>query len=434
MSVGWSSLLSMPPPDDHLTALIDVLSTSPTSYHAAAAVSGRLQQAGYVEMDEAAEWLAPARRGYVCRDGAVVAWRQPAQWGPRTRVRVLAAHTDSPALKLKPGGSFAREGFQLADVEVYGGPILHTWFDRDLAVAGRLVDSSGQVHLVQTPAFMRVPALAIHLDRAVNTSLEIDAQRDLTAMFGLALAADTGSSWEAHVAGLAGLEVEDVAGHDLFLVPLQPPALMGLEQELLAAYRLDNLLSVHSTLTGLLNARSTDDVQVLALFDHEEVGSATPSGASGPFLAGTLRRLSHAQQFGVDAHLAWLARGCVLSADVTHGVHPNRSDRHDPVVRPRLNGGPVLKWSAQMRYATDAASMADWTRACAAAEVEHQVFVNNNSVPGGSSLGPLLATRLGMRTVDAGVAVLGMHSAREVCGVRDPESLAKVASAFLEGS
>lgn len=419
-------------PDGHLSSLIDFITAAPTSYHAVATMAGLLEAAGHQEVDERQPWSEVPERGLVRRDGALIAWRQPSSWPAGVGLRVLAAHTDSPALKLKPRGTFARAGFRLADVEVYGRPILHTWFDRDLAVAGRLVTRDGGVKLVRTEAFLRVPTIAVHLDDTPNTSLAIDSQRDLTPLFTLAEEAAAPGQLEAHLAGLAGLDPQEVVGHDLFLVPVEPPALIGAAREFLASYRMDNLLSTHSGLAGLLAAEPTDQVQVFVAFDHEEIGSGTSSGAAGPFLVDTLRRLSLAQGLTEDAHLAWLRRGCALSADVTHGVHPNRPDRHDPVIQPTLNGGPVLKWSAPMRYTTDGVATAEWARACAAAGVTDQVFVNNNTVVGGASLGPLLATRLGIRSVDGGVAVLSMHSARELCGAHDPARFTRLVSAFLE--
>lgn len=426
---GTATLWGMP--DDHLDRLIDFLAASPTQYHAVARIVDDLAAGGHRELDPAQPWDADEvpQAGLVRRDGAVIAWRQPERWTPQTGLRILAAHTDSPALKLKPGAAFSRAGFRLAEVEVYGGPILHTWFDRDLAIAGRLIDRSGGTHLVRSQPLLRVPQLAIHLDNTVNTKLEIDNQRDLNPIVGLG-DAYAGGELEAHIAALAGLPADEVAAHDLVLVPGEAPALLGLDHEFLASYRLDNLLSAHSCLAGHLSAAQSQHVQVYVAFDHEEIGSHTPTGASGPLLVHTLRRLSLAQGFNEDAHLAWLARGLALSADVAHGVHPNRADRHDPVIQPQLNGGPVLKWSAPMRYTTEAPGWAAWRRACEAAGLTDQVFVNNNTVRGGSSLGPLLATRLGISSVDAGIAVLGMHSARELCGAADPAAFAQVSAAF----
>lgn len=418
----------------HVKSFMEFIEASPTSFHATHAIALRLSAAGFTELTESAAWDQIPLNGFVRRDGALIAWRQPDIWTPSTALRIVASHTDSPALKLKPRGMGTRMGFRLAETEIYGGPIVPTWFDRDLAVAGRIIDIQGDVHLVTTPGFARVSTLAVHLDRELGRDLRVDAQRDLNAIVCLD---QSGSSvCEDELAALlaeqAGLAVGQIVAAELFLVPAEPPALIGLRGELLASYRLDNLASVFTTMSGLLESTTTQDVQVMAAFDHEEIGSGTPSGASGPFLAQLLRRLSLANGYGEDDHLAWLARGIALSADVAHGVHPNRPDRHDPLVQPVLGGGPVLKWSAPMRYATDAVSMAAWSRACAAADSDHQVFVNNGNIPGGTSLGPLLATRLGIHTVDAGVAVLSMHSARELCAVADIERFTRLSTGFLE--
>lgn len=418
-------------PSDHLRNLIGFIEASPTSYHAAAAMATTLTAAGFTEVNEQSPWSQVPQTGFTRRDGALLAWRQPAVWNSATGLKIVAAHTDSPALKVKPGSEYSRAGARMLETEVYGGPILHTWFDRDLAVAGRLVNTAGQVQLVRTPGRLRVPTLAVHLDRSVNTELAIDAQRDLNALTGLV---HPDVDYDELLSGLAeqcGWQAADVAGYDLFCVPAEPPALLGLRNELLASYRLDNLASTHSCLAGLLAATATDQVQIFVAFDHEEIGSITPSGASGSLLADVLRRLSAAHGLSSDQHLAWLARAIALSADVTHGLHPARTDRYDPIVWPVLNGGPVLKWSAPMRYTTDATTMAAWQRACTNAGVEHQVFVNNNNVRGGSTIGPLMASRLGVRTVDAGIAVLSMHSARELCGADDPQRFTKVVTEFL---
>lgn len=417
-------------PANHAADLMQFLDASPTSYHAVAVTTARLAAAGYSAVAETEPWDELPALGFTTRDGALVAWRLPVRWGSGTGLRLFAAHTDSPALKLKPNGAHERRSSRMANVEVYGAPILATWFDRDLAVAGRLVDLHGGIHLVCSGALARVPSLAIHLDRSQNSQFIIDPQRDLVALVGLASEPDLTS----HLADLTGLDPGQVAGHDLFLVSNEPAALIGTGGELLASARQDNLLSVHAGLSAFLAGEATADVQLLVVHDHEEVGSQTASGASGPFAAHLLRRLSAAQGLSIDAHHAWLNRGWCLSADVTHAVHPNRPERHDPTTWPALGGGPVLKWSAAMRYGTDATTMACWTRACRAVGVEGQVFVNNNAVPGGSSLGPLAATRLGVRTVDAGVAVLGMHSIRELSAIADQIGFTAVTGAFLAGA
>ena len=430
-AVGESPNLADMPDIDQLTSdLQEFLDTSPTAYHAVDGLANRLLAAGARELVIDEPWPDAPRLGFVRRGGALHAWRLPQAWSRSTGLRVFAAHSDSPALACKPRGDYARSGQLMIDVEVYGAPMLHTWFDRDLAVAGRLVDLTGRCHLVRTYALALVPGLAIHLGRDANNDFQIDRQRDLMATWGLGY---DGNLLEFVAAGV-GLGFDRVAGQDLLLVSAEPSARLGAHGELLVAARLDDLLGVHAGLTAFLAAPVTQDVQILAIHDHEEVGSQTAAGASGPLAGQVLRRLSAAAGLPPDAHLAWLNRGWQLSADVTHGLHPNQPERHDPIVQPRLGGGPVLKWSAAARYGTDAETMAIWRRACQAAEITDQVFVNNNSVPGGASLGPLAATRLGVRTVDAGVPILGMHSIREQCAPADQAAFIAVGTAFLAGA
>ncbi len=420
----------MPFDQDLIADLMQFLDASPTPSHAVAQAVDRLVAGGFTELDLEKPWGAAPEAGVVRRDGALLAWRAPTDWTPTTGLRIMAAHSDSPTLMVKPRGGYLRSGFQQANVEVYGGPLLATWFDRDLAVAGRLVDLDGGVHLVRTDALARVSTLAPHLDRSAALGAEIEPQRDLMVSWGLGDEIDL----VGYVASQIELAADEVAGFELALVPSEPAARLGTQGELLASWRMDNLLSVHAGVHALLAAEATDDAQLLVVHDHEEVGSQTATGASGPITADLLRRLSVAHGYGDDEHRAWLARGWQLSADVTHGVHPNRPDRHDPIVWPFLGGGPVLKWSAKARYGTDAMTMAVWTRACRAAGAADQVFVNNNSVPGGSSLGPLAATRLGVRTVDVGTPIIGMHSIRELCAPSDQVGLTQVAREFLMGA
>jgi len=418
----------MPDPADHITDLADFITASPSSYHAAAEVARRLDAAGFSRLDEAAEW-DPDGRHYVVRDGAVVAWVKPPASGPTTPFRVLGAHTDSPGFKLKPHPTIAAHGWLQAGVEVYGGPLLNSWLDRELELAGRLVDRDGREHLARTGPFLRIPQLAIHLDRSVNDKgVLLDPQRHTAPVFGVGAQGDI----VARLTEDAGLRAEDVAGYDVLTADTQPPRRFGLDDSLFAAGRMDNLVSVHAGVVALLEA--PDDaghVSVLAAFDHEELGSESRSGASGPFLDDVLTRLSG----GTAAELrrAYAGSWC-LSADTGHGIHPNYPERHDPVNHPTLGGGPLLKINAKQRYATDAHGAALWARACAAAGVPWQEFVSNNAVPCGSTIGPLTATRLGIRTVDVGVPLLSMHSARELAHVDDVAALAAATGAFFAGA
>ena len=416
----------------HTDDLATFVTASPSSYHAAAEVVRRLSEAGYVALDETADWseaVLPGARLVVVRDGSVIALALPETAGRGTPFRVLGAHTDSPGFKLKPKPSTVAFGWWQAGVEVYGGPLVASWFDRELEFAGRVVQRDGTVHLVRTGPFARIPHLAIHLDRAVNESFAPDKQRELQPIWGVGAPED--ADVVAHLAGLAGIGSADVAGYDVISVDSAAPARFGADRALFASARLDNLSSVHAGVTALLAAEPTDAIAVLAAFDHEEVGSETRSGAAGPFLADVLERVSSALGGDRSDLARAIAGSWCLSSDAGHAVHPNRSDRHDPVNRPLPGAGPLLKINANQRYTTDGTGAALWSRTCAAAEVPYQEFVSNNSVPCGSTIGPITAARLGIPTLDVGVPLLSMHSARELCHIDDPAYLAAAVKVFL---
>ncbi|WP_294563080.1 M18 family aminopeptidase [uncultured Arthrobacter sp.] len=417
----------------HINDLGAYVSASPSSFHAAAEGGRRLQAAGFVRLLE--EEVFPAEPGsyFVIRDGALIAWVLPADAGATTGFSILGAHTDSPSFKLKPKPTTGRYGWLQAGVEVYGGPLLNSWLDRELTLAGRIVTLDGREHLVDTGPLLRFPQLAIHLDRAVNDGLALDKQQHMFPVWGL------GDPREADLLGLAastaGIDPADIGGFDLVAADTQAPRVFGAEAAFFASGRLDNLTSVHAGLAGLLEAATGEEegrpIAVLAAFDHEEVGSASRSGASGPFLEDILLRISGALGANLEDRMRALAASFCISADAGHAVHPNYAERHDPANHPVLNGGPLLKINANQRYTTDAHGAAHWAVLCGEAGVPYQEFVSNNSVPCGSTIGPLTATRLGIRTVDVGTPLLSMHSAREMCGVEDPERLARVLSRFF---
>ena len=396
---------------------IDFLHTSPSAFHAAHNVAQALTAQGFSLIDATspapADPAAPG--GHVLVDGgAVIAWWVPKH--PRPRFRIVGSHTDSPGLMAKPQPDFQREGLRQVAVEVYGGPILQTWLDRDLRFAGRVVTDDGAQHLVDTGAVARVPNLAIHLYRADAPTVERQAHTPPVLGGDRPLMELVGES--------AGVDPQRIVSHELITADAQRGELLG---DLLAAGRLDNLSSVWASLEALLAAKDTaQDILVLAAFNHEEVGSASTTGAGGPLLERVLTRI--AREVGEPFDV--FAESFQVSADAAHAVHPNYPEKHDPTHRPRLNGGPVLKINANQRYASDAVTEAEWLRACRAAEVPSQTFVGNNSVPCGSTIGPISSTRMGIRTVDVGVPLLSMHSARELCGARDMEYFVRALTAF----
>lgn len=404
------------------------LTAAPTPYHTVAEGVRRLNAAGFTEQPEVGPWEDRPGGRYLVRDGTLLAWFVPEGAPPGTPMRIFAAHTDSPTLKVKPRPDTGSAGWRQVAVEVYGGALWNSWLDRDLGLAGRLALYDGSTVLVDVRRpLLRVPQLAIHLDRQVNQGLKLDAQEHLLPVWGLG--APAAGDLIGFLAKEAGVDPAEVAAHDLVVHELTPPARLGEHEELLAGPRLDNLASVHAGLCALLAA--ADDaagvIPVFAGFDHEEIGSASATGAAGPLLETVLTRLAG----GFDARGAAFAGSRCLSVDVTHAAHPNYLDHHDPNHRSVPNGGPALKVNANQRYATDAPGAAAWHRACRDSGTPTQVFVSRNTVPCGSTVGPILSTRLGIRTVDVGIPVLSMHSARELCGVRDSAHLAAAATAFL---
>lgn len=419
---------------DYVADLAAFIAASPSSYHAAAEAARRLDEAGFVRLEETDAWSAAEQRAYVVRDGAIIAWVAPEQAGPTTPFRILGAHTDSPGFKLKPKPTTGSHGWLQAGVEVYGGPLLNSWLDRELELAGRLVTADGREVLVRTGPFLRIPQLAIHLDRDANNGLTLDRQRHTQPVYGVGDRSQ--ADLLGHLAGLAGLSGDEVVGYDILTADTAAPARFGLDDALFAAGRMDNLTSVFAGLHALLGAAhepSADHVSVLAAFDHEELGSETRSGASGPFLDDILTRVGATLGATTSQRLQAYAASWCLSADAGHSVHPNFPEKHDPANQPVAGRGPLLKINANQRYATDAHGAALWARSCAAAGVPYQEFVSNNTVPCGSTIGPLTATRLGIRTVDVGVPLLSMHSARELAHVDDLHGLAAAVGAFFAG-
>ncbi|MFJ6380030.1 M18 family aminopeptidase [Kitasatospora sp. NPDC092039] len=422
----------------HTDDLIAFLGTSPSPYHAVASAAERLEKAGFRQVAETDAWDHAAGGRYLIRGGALIAWYLPEGAGPETPFRIVGTHTDSPNLRVKPVPDTGSEGWRQVAVEIYGGVPLNTWLDRDLGLSGRLALKDGTVRLVQLDEpLLRVPQLAIHLDRQVNEGMKLDKQRHLTPIWGLG-PVDEGSLI-SYVAQRAGLAAADVVGWDLMTHDVQPASYLGRDRELLAAPRLDNLLSVHAATAALAAVATADGaadlpyIPVLAAFDHEETGSESDTGAQSPLLGNVLDRTIHARGGTTEDRARALAGTVCLSSDMGHAVHPNYSERHEPGHHPMPNGGPILKVNVNNRYATDGVGRAVFAAACEKAGVPWQSFVSNNAMPCGTTIGPITAARLGIRTVDCGIAALSMHSARELCGAEDPYLLASALKAFLEG-
>ncbi len=419
----------MPPiADDPTAPLRAFLNASPSPWHAARSAAALLGGDGFVEVDERVPWSTVPDAGYVVRGAALVAWRRPPRRGALP-VRLVGAHTDSPNLRIKPHPDSGCVGWRQLGVEVYGGVLLNSWLDRDLGVAGRLVHADGRDTLVAvTEPVARVPQLAIHLDRDVNErGLVLDRQAHLSPVW----ATDHGMPFGQWIADCAG--TDKPAAWELCLFDVQSAAVLGADRSMLASGRLDNLASCWAATTALAAAEPDAHVAMIALFDHEEVGSASTTGASGPILETILDRLNGAAGGSRDDLHRTLAASSCVSTDNAHAVHPNYPERHDPAHALLVNHGPAVKLNVNQRYATSADTAVLFQRACDEAGVPHQVFVSRNNVPCGSTIGPLTATRLGIATVDVGVPQLSMHSARELCGADDPPWLAAALTTYLAG-
>lgn len=422
----------------HADDLLSFIRASPSPYHAVADAGRRLEKAGFRELRGTDDWTGTGGGCFVARGGALIAWYVPADAPAHTPFRIVGTHTDSPNLRIKPTPDTGSAGWRQIAVEVYGGVPLNTWLDRDLGISGRLAlrgpggTTASRLVRIDEP-LLRVPQLAIHLDRTVNEGLSLDPQRHVAPLW--ALGDPERGALTRRVAAAAEVHPGEVLGWDLMLHDVQPPGYLGAQEEFVVSSRLDNLVSVHAGVCALAAAATADGepdhIPVLAAFDHEEVGSASETGAQSPLLERVLGRAAAARGAGSEDWARALSGTFCVSADMAHAVHPNYAERHDPDHRPLPNHGPAVKVNANQRYATDSTGAAVFAAACERAGSPWQPFVSHNSMPCGTSIGPLTAARLGVPTVDVGVPGLSMHSARELCGAEDPGHLAAVLREFM---
>ena len=411
--------------------LLAFIDASPSPFHACANAAARLDAAGFTRVEEVDAWPATPGGRYLVRDGSLVAWSVPEGAEPGTPFRIVGAHTDSPNLRVKPRPDTGVAGARQLEVEVYGGALLNSWLDRDLGLSGRVALRSGELRLllVDRPV-LRVPQLAIHLDRDISVSgLLLNPQQHLQPIWGVG-AVDTGG-FARFLADEVAVDVADIRFWDVMTHDLQPSRIVGRDDELISAPRIDNLCSTWASVDALTRASATATIPVISLFDHEEIGSATNRGAGSSMLPTVLERISIGLgEDREDWHRALAGSVCV-SADGAHATHPNYPERHDPGHWIALNGGPVVKTNVNGRYASDARSAGAFLEACDRADVPVQHYSHRNDLPCGSTIGPITAARLGIPTVDVGAPQLAMHSARELMGADDPGHLANALTAFL---
>ncbi|HZY00966.1 MAG TPA: M18 family aminopeptidase [Dermatophilaceae bacterium] len=439
--------------DSEATGLCTFIDASPSPFHACDEAGQRLAAAGFSLLAETDAFPTERGRYYLIRGGSLIAWSSEAAGdlhSPATPFRVVGAHTDSPNLRIKPQPDLARAGWQLLGIEIYGGPLFNSWLDRDLGLSGRVAvrgDNGVQTRLVTiNEPVLRVAQLAVHLDRGANEGLALNPQQHLTPLWGISTEP---GDFRGYLAAAVGVDATDVLSWDVMTHDLQPSRRIGRDLDLIAAPRLDNLATSYagvralidvaevmsgggrSGATGISGAPSNPSIPVLVLFDHEEVGSQSERGAMSTLLPSVLERIViSAGGDRQDFHRA-LAGTVVASGDMAHATHPNYPEKHEPQHRIAINGGPVLKTNVKLRYATDSVGAAAFIMACGQAEVPVQQFVSRNDTPCGSTVGPMTAALVGATTVDFGAPMLSMHSARELCGAKDPAMYAGALAAFF---
>ncbi|MEZ5244228.1 MAG: M18 family aminopeptidase [Acidimicrobiales bacterium] len=403
--------------------LLGLLDESPTPFHAVATVARELTDAGFAEFTPGTP--IPVRgRCFTRRGGSLVAWVVDDAHRASSPVRVIGAHTDSPNLRIKPQPEAGDRRWRQLGVEIYGGALLNSWLDRDLGMAGCVVvrdgDEARSMLFRDDRPLLRVPQLAVHLDREINDKgLLLDRQRHMVPIWA---AGPEAPAFPVYLAEQLDVAPDEVLSWQVMAHDLTPAALTGLDEQFLASGRIDNLLSCFVGLDALLSV--ADDpgpsIPMLCLFDHEEVGSVSSTGAGSPLLGDLIDRIGAVLGGDLEDRARSRTSSLLVSADGAHATHPNYADRHEPGHMVEVNGGPVLKVNANQRYATDAETAAAFTLACERAEVPMQRFVTRTDLACGSTIGPVSAGQLGIAVVDAGCAQLAMHSAREMAGSHDP--------------
>ena len=439
------------------TGLCAFVDASPSPFHACAEAGRQLETAGFSLLAETDAFPTEPGRRYLIRGGALIAWSTEADGSSpaaATPFRVVGAHTDSPNLRVKPQPDLSSAGWQLLGVEFYGGPLFNSWLDRDLGLSGRVaVRGSGGVQTrllkIDEPV-LRVAQLAIHLDRGANEGLALNPQQHLTPLWGISTEP---GDFRGYLAEAVGVEAADVLSWDVMTHDLQPSRRIGRDLDLISAPRLDNLATSYAGVRALIDAvesltrppssgrsssgssqsgmPSPSPIPVLVLFDHEEVGSQSERGAMSTLLPSVLERIVISAGGGREDFHRALAGTVVASGDMAHATHPNYPEKHEPQHHIAINGGPVLKTNVKLRYATDSVGAAAFITACDQAGVPMQHFVSRNDLPCGSTVGPMTAALVGATTVDFGAPMLSMHSARELCGAKDPAMYAGALAAFL---
>ena len=410
--------------------LLDFLNASPVNFLAAKNIASSLEQAGYRRLDPQMP-IGEVKAGdklYVTKnDSSVYAFHIGRKPLADAGFRMICAHCDSPTFRIKPNAEMTCEGgIVKLNTEVYGGPIMSTWFDRPLTIAGRVIVRGEDALHPQTlllhvkRPLLQISNLAIHFNREVNDGVKLSKQKDLLPILGIVSdELERGNLLMNVICGELAIKPEEILDFDLYLADATPACTFGVHDEFLSSGRLDDLSMCFAGLEAMIATDTTDMTKVLAIFDNEETGSQTKQGAGSPFLSMMLKRIALAQSGTEEAFYQAVERAFMISADNAHAWHPNYSEKYDPTNHPVLGGGPVIKFNAAQKYASDAVSAAVFAEICREAGVPCQRFVNHSDVAGGSTLGNILASSIPLRGVDMGNAILAMHSCRETGSTAD---------------
>lgn len=409
--------------------LIDFIYDSPTSFHAAHNAKNMLAAEGFKELRDDEKWeIKKGGKYYFMKnDSAVIAFTAGNKDVWDTGFKIIGAHTDSPTFRIKPSPEMISEGaYVKLNTEVYGGPILNTWLDRPLSIAGRVAVRGKspmypEIRLINIKRpLLIIPNLAIHMNRNVNSGVELNRQKDMIPMISMVNEnLEKGNYLINILTEELKINKEDILDFDLFLYEFEKGCIMGFNNEFISSSRLDDLAMVQAGVKALLSADSANNTNVLVCFDNEEVGSSTKQGADSEMLSNILERIVICSNGSREEYFRALAKSFMISADLAHAVHPNSGEKADPVLRPIINKGPVIKLSANQSYTSDSISSSVYTELCKNAGVPVQRFVNRSDERGGSTIGPISSTHINIRSVDIGTPILAMHSVRELGGVMD---------------
>lgn len=422
---------------DYIDSLLTFIHHSPSPYHTVQASRAYLDQAGFQALSLTETWHLARNRAYYIPlyDSGLVAFRTRSD--VRRHLRLSAAHTDFPCLRLKYRPEIRQHGYLKLNAEVYGGLLRESWLDRPLSLAGSIALQSEdafhpKVHLIDVGRpVLTIPRLAIHMNRRANEGVELNPQKDLLPVMGLDQRELTNHFFIDFLSEICHCLPEAILSYDLTVYPYEDGCRLGWHNEFVSSPRLDNLTSVLACLTGLVQEDKADGLNVTALFDNEEVGSQTKQGADSQILPDILHRIYHAFGLTDDEFSADLARAFMLSVDVAHAIHSNVPEKCDITNQPVMGHGVALKIASSQRYAGDAAAVAVVKSLCRENDIPYQVFMNRSDIPGGSTLGSLLSANLPLRAMDIGIPITAMHSCRELMGAADQESLIRLIRAFF---